>query len=1572
MADIFEIAGRIHSTSQEEVTTVAGEILDENKGMKQSQINTETDAALDDRYTKEQTYSKSELNNLITTPNQQYVNVTANSQTTAVTDVLPATGEADTTYRVGNWDGTQYNDSVFSEYAWNGSAYIKLSTKSQVGEVYDISANHADTKYADLAAALNGGANIPQSLQKGGMSVKYVCSYDNKYVQYRLTKDTWSTTVSDWQGIDDIVDNLNYINNIVRFKVGSLNSETGAEVVVNTRARTAFIKSPFILELNEGYKIQMICKYQQNPDGTTTFIDLSGVRSNLTKYFGTSDDGYVYRLTVSKDVATDTISESDLNDIIKTFKSCVVFEDTNNLLGLAGKKVSVCGASNECFEGVSVGRSLRYYPGSNIVGDMDNTYWGMLIKTCGAVLEENISVGSSGVTDNEYYHQNCFRKRVANGGLGSPDVVLLGGGQNEPPIGDEEGQMQVGTFDPTKPTEELNLYEFCDAYDNLIRLINSECSNPRIIIYIHPKTDYRLASVMTGIGRYYGADIINAVSQLDKFELLQEVGISPSHYTQHDMTLVYNLIVNTLLEKGKHIQSVYGTNGKVSELYFEGIDTTKHYSFQQLRYVSGTGVRIFIKDEYGETLSNTTIAQLNHNVNALNMPEGMKGYITLNMTEDDTIDIQATINNDIATSLDENPSIHAFLIENGIIPVIQDNKADKGGITWINRVIIRSNGLLGNYNSDTIFTSGLLLIDKSEDIKVKNGWYNKDNAIVPLYFYDENGIAISGYLDDLSDPTTGRKSFTIQKDNIPANAKYIRICSNYGSTVGYADVLSGISLYSVANEVFKISRKNTKRESTNEYELYGEETFNEHYYINSTSGAITGSNNYIATPFLNIKGAASLEVALFFNSVTSNNNGLGFYDKDKNFISGVANHDTVPYAVLTINVPQNAEYIAVCMPTENNSFYSYNTSVNGVPCYIKVNYRYVEKRGFTEGNFDTQGSYTTPSSTYNNNTGQINISEGEVLEYRAFSNLNDVIAVIYDDNNNILLQGTNLVSRGIIHETLVAPAGASYAIVYTRNTSWSFTPANFIPLAKIYRKRYGRNIDIDAFDEAIAEMRKGTLSEAQEKKIEDMVFGNNADFENASVIDYNPPVVASVSSDDALEGYIQHTPNSVVSQGGFFSRLYPVCETAGQIPSCEAVEYQRVVDDVESGMINNAGKAMRALCVAKGWEAMNHSMTARFTAAYAFDTFADAMTAVSNHTINPVGEGVKSNGTTHIYIRDRKANYYYTKAAGTYSTDASDWLIVPYQYIKPKLWNTSGTYISLNPTYPYDYQTRVAQKRISEVLDTSVETYVAASDSNSYKLRKYALTTHKQSVFSATRSDIDFTYKNGIVKMPLVSNIARIGGYDLGEDSRIVVASNTEYNTWKDKFDELVRRGTKAFINAFHIYRYCWENRVPDDADVPTAAKVDTVSGGTYPESWILPVRKPQDFPDDFLPPHPNTGLDRWGSFTMQDDGSIVDEAGVKVMDENGDFVQYSTTCWMPCYGTRLFQFWRFLLYIHSTGVEFMTIRDNVARLYNRLSVGSFPYAYNNAAFKVSDEPADMSYYFIGADGSKLYHKATL
>jgi lysophospholipase L1-like esterase len=94
-------------------------------------------------------------------------------------------------------------------------AATALKLKSLVDDgVFDISTYRATgdvlAKYADIAAALDGGNNIPEAIRKGGMSVKFVQSSDNKYVQYLLTKDEWSVSKADWQkmNLEDEVSKL--------------------------------------------------------------------------------------------------------------------------------------------------------------------------------------------------------------------------------------------------------------------------------------------------------------------------------------------------------------------------------------------------------------------------------------------------------------------------------------------------------------------------------------------------------------------------------------------------------------------------------------------------------------------------------------------------------------------------------------------------------------------------------------------------------------------------------------------------------------------------------------------------------------------------------------------------------------------------------------------------------------------------------------------------------------------------------------------------------------------------------------------------------------------------------------------------------------------------------------------------------------------------------------------------------------------------------------------------------------------------------------------------------------------
>lgn len=167
---------------------------------------TRAQAAEADRYTKSETYTKAEVNGLVDTPHQEYVTVATYAS-------LPALGSKDTIYRVSNYDGSQsqVDNTVYSEYAWDGTQYVFLCVKSQIGEVFDISVYNNNAKYADLAAALNGGANIPQSLQKGGMSVKFVQSSDNKYVQYRLKSQNWDASPVAWESTTYLEKSFNSI-----------------------------------------------------------------------------------------------------------------------------------------------------------------------------------------------------------------------------------------------------------------------------------------------------------------------------------------------------------------------------------------------------------------------------------------------------------------------------------------------------------------------------------------------------------------------------------------------------------------------------------------------------------------------------------------------------------------------------------------------------------------------------------------------------------------------------------------------------------------------------------------------------------------------------------------------------------------------------------------------------------------------------------------------------------------------------------------------------------------------------------------------------------------------------------------------------------------------------------------------------------------------------------------------------------------------------------------------------------------------------------------------------------------
>lgn len=197
-----------------------------------------------------------------------------------------------------NFNGTVLPAGI-SLLMWNGTWTSKTVMYGD-GGVFDISVYKSTggtlATFADLAAALDGGNNIPASARKGGMSVKFVQSSDNKYIQYRLMSDTFNTTVANWQGVDDVPTAGS--NNLVK--------SNGVRVAID---EVSFVDS-FIPEY------QRAENYMLSTSGYAVSAGASDYR--LVKYDITG--AYALKMNLSKD-----------GDVVAQFSSSVSTLPTNKI-----------------------------------------------------------------------------------------------------------------------------------------------------------------------------------------------------------------------------------------------------------------------------------------------------------------------------------------------------------------------------------------------------------------------------------------------------------------------------------------------------------------------------------------------------------------------------------------------------------------------------------------------------------------------------------------------------------------------------------------------------------------------------------------------------------------------------------------------------------------------------------------------------------------------------------------------------------------------------------------------------------------------------------------------------------------------------------------------------------------------------------------------------------------------------------------------------------------------------------------------------------------------------------------
>ena len=124
--------------------------------------------------------------------------------------------------------------------------FINNSDTNYTHSIFDIT-QHTGISYENLNAAL---AAVPDGKKSGGMTIRYVQSSDNEYVQYRFTLSTFTAgqfaTIGYWQGIDKepSFDSMNLVESGGTYSkcIGEIYSVTGVGNGSSSLATTGTIK----------------------------------------------------------------------------------------------------------------------------------------------------------------------------------------------------------------------------------------------------------------------------------------------------------------------------------------------------------------------------------------------------------------------------------------------------------------------------------------------------------------------------------------------------------------------------------------------------------------------------------------------------------------------------------------------------------------------------------------------------------------------------------------------------------------------------------------------------------------------------------------------------------------------------------------------------------------------------------------------------------------------------------------------------------------------------------------------------------------------------------------------------------------------------------------------------------------------------------------------------------------------------------------------------------------------------------------------------------------------------------
>lgn len=277
--------------------------------------------------------------------------------------------------------------------------------------------------------------------------------------------------------------------------------------------------------------------------------------------------------------------------------------------GFNGKVVSILGDSISTFTGytpVADGHNLTHrnrYPQSDLLTDVEDTYWYKLIKSLGAKLGINDSWAGSRVHNSSSTNTGdqgpdaCMASntRITNlGANGTPDLILFYGGTNDCAAG-----VTIGSFDSTVNHNTVDLDSttwstFADAYACAIMRLQHYYPDAKIVVLLptYTATYYTLASldayneVIKEICDYFGVMVLDLRQSGINFQNKGYTLGDGIHPTALGMDLIYRYIKEKLLSTyslpsgnkvvrmiTSNLYSVTSTNG-----WWKGVDDGEEYT----------------------------------------------------------------------------------------------------------------------------------------------------------------------------------------------------------------------------------------------------------------------------------------------------------------------------------------------------------------------------------------------------------------------------------------------------------------------------------------------------------------------------------------------------------------------------------------------------------------------------------------------------------------------------------------------------------------------------------------------------------------------------------------------------------------------------------------------------------------------------------------------------------------------------------------------------------------------------------------------------------------------------------